>query len=210
MDEYSNKLDTFLLPIISKINEPVILELGVQKGVSTNKFLKLCKTNNGKLYSVDIDDCSKVADDKNWKFFQTRDDNFDYIKSNLDKQIDILYIDSLHEANHVKKLIYGYYSIIKENGFIFIDDISHLPYLKTEIRNNFYCEINNKETFKCLLEIYSANKNNFDISFSFYSSGIAIIKKKSKENINNHKDLKTREATFKNFFRKLLRKIKKN
>ena len=138
MDEYSNKLDTFLLPIISKINEPVILELGVQKGVSTNKFLSLCKTNNGKLYSVDIDDCSKVADDKNWKFFQTRDDNFDYIKSNIEKQIDILYIDSLHEANHVKKLVYGYYPIIKENGFIFIDDISHLPYLKTEPRNNFY------------------------------------------------------------------------
>ena len=163
MDEYSNKLDTFLLPIISKINEPVILELGVQKGVSTNKFLKLCKTNNGKLYSVDIDDCSKVADDKNWKFFQTRDDNFDYIKSNLDKQIDILYIDSLHEANHVKKLIYGYYSIIKENGFIFIDDISHLPYLKTEIRNNFYCEINNKETFECERRIFAPVQDKYQM-----------------------------------------------
>ena len=124
-------------------------------------------------------------------------------------QIDILYVDSLHEAHHVKKLIDGYYSIIKENGYIFIADISHLPYLKTEIRNNFYCEINNKETFECLLEIYSINKNNFDINFSFYSSGIAIIKKKSKENLNSYRKMKTREITFKNFFRKVWKRIKK-
>ena len=203
MDEYSNKLDTFLLPIISKINQPVILELGVQKGVSTKKFLNLCKTNNGKLYSVDIDDCSKVTDDKNWKFFQTSDDNFDYIKSNLDEQIDILYIDSLHEANHVKKLIYGYYSIIKENGYIFIDDISHLPYLKTEIRNNFYCEINNKETFTKIIEIYSSNSKNFDLKFDFLSSGLATLQKKNDNKLNPNNKLIEREFTLRNYLRKL-------
>jgi len=210
MDEYSNKLDSFLFPLVSEINEPVILELGVQNGISTKKFLEICKTKNGKLYSVDIDDCSEVVNDQNWKFFQTRDDNFEYIKSNINKQIDVLYIDTVHEAKHVKKIIYGYYSIVKENGYIFIDDISHLPYLKNGTRNNFYCEINNKETFNCLLEIYSENKDLFDLNFSFYSSGLAILKKKSNKPLNICRNLKTREHSLKNILRKIWKKMKKD
>ena len=178
MNDYNYKLETSLFSIIKKIENPIILELGVQKGRSTKKFLEICETNNGKLFSVDIDDCSNVSNDKNWKFYQTRDDNFEFIKSKIPKKIDVLFIDSLHEANHVEKLIKNYYSLIKSDGYIFIDDISHLPYLTNKNRNNFYCEINNKETFELLLSVYSENMNNFDLSFSFISSGLAIIKKK--------------------------------
>ena len=64
------------------------------------------------------------------EFFKTRDDNFKFINSKLPDKIDVLFIDSLHEAIHVKKLFYGYYPKIKNEGYIFIDDISHLPYLK--------------------------------------------------------------------------------
>ena len=40
----------------------------------------------------------------------TRDDNFEFIKSNIPQKIDILFIDTkIHEAKHVKKLIYEYY-----------------------------------------------------------------------------------------------------
>ena len=84
----------------------------------------------------------------------------------------------MHEASHVEKLIRNYYSLIKSNGYIFIDDISHLPYLTNKNRNNFYCEINNKETFELILSVYSENMNNFDLNFSFVSSGLAVIKKK--------------------------------
>ena len=210
MNEYSNKLDNFLIPLISKIKEPIILELGVQNGVSTNKFLEICKSRNGKLYSVDIEDCSNISKDQNWIFFQTRDDNFDYIKLNIPDQIDVLYIDSLHEAKHVKKLIYGYFPLIKENGYIFIDDISHLPYLKNKNRDNFYCEINNKETFNCLLEIYSKNEDLIDISFSFKSSGLAVIKKKSTKFLHSAQVLNTREHSIKNILRKIWKKIKKD
>ena len=155
MDEYSLKLDKFLMPLISKISNPIILELGVENGRSTKKFLEICKTNNGKLFSVDVKDCSKISNDPRWNFYNTRDDNFEFINSKLPDKIDVLFIDSLHEASHVKKLIYGYYPKIKNEGYIFIDDISHLPYLKDKVRNNFYCEINNKETFEILLSIYS-------------------------------------------------------
>ena len=63
-------------------------------------------------------------------FIQSRDDNFNLIKSKIPNKIDILFIDSLHEANHVIKIIYGYYDLLKLGGMIFIDDISHLPYVK--------------------------------------------------------------------------------
>jgi predicted O-methyltransferase YrrM len=210
MEDFNYKLDNFLLPYVRSIKEPVILELGVQKGRSTKKFLEICNKNNGWLISVDLDDCSKVSNDKRWKFFQCRDDNFEFIKSKIPKKIDVLFIDSLHEANHVEKLIRNYYSLIKSNGYIFIDDISHLPYLTNKNRNNFYCEINNKETFELLLSVYSENMNNFDLNFSFVSSGLAIIKKKSDNELIDYKKLEERSYNFKNILRKLWKKMKKD
>ena len=210
MSDFNYKLDNFLFPIIKGINNPIILELGVQKGRSTKKFLDICKKNNGKLFSIDIDDCSNIINDKTWNFYQTRDDNFDYIKSKIPEKIDILFIDSLHEANHVKKLINEYYPIIKKNGFIFIDDISHLPYLKNKDRDNFYCEINNKETFDLLISIYSENTENFDLSFTFVSSGLAIIKKKTDSELFDYRKLNERGLTTKNILRRLWRIVKRD
>ena len=178
MNDFNYKLDNFLFPIIKEIDNPIILELGVQNGRSTKKFLNICKNKNVKISLIDIDDCSNVLNDNIWHFYQTRDDNFEFIKSKIPEKIDILFIDTLHEADHVKKLINEYYPLIKTGGFIFIDDISHLPYLKNKRRDNFYCEINNKETFDLLISIYSENTENFDLSFTFVSSGLAIIKKK--------------------------------
>ena len=210
MSDFNYKLDNFLFPIIKGINNPIILELGVQEGRSTKKFLDIRKKNNGKLFSIDIDDCSNIINDKTWNFYQTRDDNFDYIKSKIPEKIDILFIDTLHEANHVKKLINEYYPLIKKNGFIFIDDISHLPYLKNKVRDNFYCEINNKETFDLLISIYSENTENFDLSFTFVSSGLAIIKKKTDSELFDYRKLNERGLTTKNILRRLWRIVKRD
>ena len=208
MEDFDYKLDNFLLPHINDFKEPIILELGVQNGRSTKKFLEICNKNNGWLYSVDLDDCSNVSKDKRWKFFQTRDDNFEYIKSKIPNKIDVLFIDTLHEAKHVKKLFYEYYPLIKSKGFIFIDDISHLPYLKNTVRSNFYCEINNKETFEMLLSIYSKNYDNFELNYSFYSSGLAIIRKLNNNNLYPSSNLVLRHNTFKNYLRLLWKKLK--
>ena len=179
MSDYLHKIDTFLKKDLFKINNPQIVEFGVREGRSTKLFLDLCDQNNGKLFSVDIDDYSNLFTNKNWKFIKSRDDNFDFLENILPKEIDIIYLDSLHEADHVEKIFYHYFKKLKINGYFFIDDISWVPYLKTEERNNFYCEINNKETFEKILSIYSSNQNNFDLEFSFISSGMCkIIKKK--------------------------------
>ena len=126
MSEYISKIENSLFPLIRNIKNLNILELGVQKGRSTLRFLEICAKNNGKLYSVDTDDCSNVSNDINWKFIQSRDDNFKYIKSFIPEKLDVIFIDTLHEAKHVKKLVYNYYNLLKPGGYIFVDDISHL------------------------------------------------------------------------------------
>ena len=208
MDDYISKIEKNIFEKIKKFKSPIILELGVQNGTSTKKFIDICNNQNGYLYSVDIEDCSRVSSDKNWTFIKSRDDNFELIKSKIPEKIDILYIDSLHEAKHVSNIIYGYYNMIKVGGMIFIDDISHLPYVKNGIRNNFYCEINNQETFKALLEIYFSNYKNFDLDFNFESSGIAIIKKKKEDDLNKKIKIESREFSIKNSIRKIIQKLK--
>ena len=208
MDDYIGKIEKNIFDKIKEKKDLIILELGVQNGDSTKKFLEICDRNKGHLYSVDIVDCSKVSDNKNWTFIQSRDDNFDLIKSKIPNEIDILYIDSLHEANHVNKIIYGYYDLLKLGGIIFIDDISHLPYVKNGVRNNFYCEINNKETFNAILEIYFSNHENFDLNFNFESSGLAIIKKIKNDQIKRKIKIESREFSIKNFIRKTVKNLK--
>ena len=98
---------------------------------------------------------------------KTRDDNFEFLKEKLPKKFDLIYLDSIHEADHVQKIFYHYYEFLKIGGQFYIDDISWLPYLKSNYRDNFYCEINNKETFERLMKIYNNNFDNFDIYFTY-------------------------------------------
>ena len=178
MSEYENKIESFLINQVKDLKKPVILELGVKEGRSTKMFLELCKKNDGKLFSIDRDDYANLFNSPNWNFIKSRDDDFNFLKNKLPEKFDIIYLDTTHEADHVEKIFYSYFKKLNINGFFFIDDISWLPYLKTAVRNNFYCEINNKETFERLLNIYKENKENFDIEFSFVSSGICKILKK--------------------------------
>tara|TARA_B100000780_G_scaffold267046_1_gene223788 strand:- start:4874 stop:5506 length:633 start_codon:yes stop_codon:yes gene_type:complete len=210
MSEYEYKLNNFLYPLISKINKPTILEFGVQKGRSTLKFLDICNDNNGHLFSADIDDCSNVSSDPKWTFIKSRDDNFELIKSIIPKKIDVIFLDSIHEPAHVEKIIYNYFDLLNNGGYFFIDDISHLPYLKNKSSDSFYCEINNKETFSKILDIYNNNNDLFDLNFSFKSSGLAILKKKTNLFIKKGDVIISRNNSFKNIVRLLWKKLKKD
>jgi predicted O-methyltransferase YrrM len=210
MTDYEYKLNNFLYPLISKINNINILEFGVQKGRSTLKFLEICNNNDGHLFSADIDDCSNVSKDPRWTFIKSRDDNFEFIKSKIPNKVDVIFLDSLHEASHVENIIYNYFDLLNKDGYFFIDDISHLPYLRNKNSNNFYCEINNKETFNKIIGIYNNNEDLFDLNFSFMSSGLAIMKKKSNLSIKRGDVIISRDNSLKNIIRSLWKKIKKN
>ena len=117
---YKRKLTNTISRYLEAIKNPNILEFGVRQGISTGLFLELCKKNNGKLFSIDIDDYSNLFKDENWTFIKSRDDNIEHIEKLIPKELDIVHIDSFHEANHVAKVFYLYYPKIKPDGYILI------------------------------------------------------------------------------------------
>ena len=178
MSDNNHKLNTYLYDKIKNINNVKILEFGVREGISTKLFVSLAEKNNGKVFSVDLDNYSNLINSNTWKFIHSRDDNFELIKSKIDNEFDVILLDSQHEANHVKNIIYNYYDLLKKGGYFFIDDISWLPYLKNSYRDNFWCEINNKETFNVILDIYSDNTSNFDLEYYLFHQALLYSKRK--------------------------------
>tara|TARA_B100000795_G_scaffold176840_1_gene133626 strand:+ start:80 stop:700 length:621 start_codon:yes stop_codon:yes gene_type:complete len=204
-----NKLD-YIIEKIKNIQKIQILELGVQNGSSTKKFIELCNINDGYLTSIDIDDCSKVIKSDRWKFIHSSDDNFEKIDKIIPKALDFIYIDSLHQAKHVEKVFYHYYSFLKKRGICIIDDISWLPYSKNQYRDNEFSEHTNRSTFNKILEIYNQNQKNFFLEFFFRESGYAIITKKEENSLNRAIKIQSREYGLKNLLRKIYeRKPKK-
>ena len=203
------KLD-YIIERIKNISNIQILELGVQSGSSTKRFIELCNKNNGFLTSVDIDDCSNVIKSDKWKFIHSSDDNFEKIDKIIPKALDFIYIDSLHQAKHVEKVFYHYYSFLKKRGICIIDDISWLPYSKNQYRDNEFSEHTNRSTFNKILEIYNQNQKNFFLEFFFRESGYAIITKKEENSLNRAIKIQSREYGLKNLLRKIYeRKPKK-
>ena len=207
MSDNNHKLNTYLYDKIKNINNVKILEFGVREGVSTKLFVSLAEKNNGKVFSVDLDDYSNLINSNTWNFIHSRDDNFELIKSKIDNEFDVILLDSQHEANHVKNIIYNYYDLLKKGGYFFIDDISWLPYLNNSYRDNFWCEINNKETFNIILDIYSDNTSNFDLEYSFISSGFALLKKTNNDPLNPMRKKRGRSFSIKNLLRLTKKKI---
>jgi len=192
----------FIKNKINKFYEPNILELGVQTGNSTMMFLEICEKNNGFLTSIDIEDCSHVSESKKWKFIHSSDDNFDYVNKFINKELDIIFIDSLHEPNHVKKVFYNYFKFLKINGLIIIDDVSWLPYVKNGIKDNNFVERINRLTFEKILEIFNSNQNNLTLKVNFSGSGLAIFSKLT-NNLEEEIKIKNRLNSIKNLIKKL-------
>lgn len=205
---YKRKIINTVSKYLKDIKNPIILEFGVRKGISTGFFLDLCKSNKGKLFSVDIDDCSGLFKDENWTFIKCRDDDIKNIEKFIPNTLDALHIDSLHEAKHVANLIYLYYPKIKPGGFILVDDISCLPYLEGKKKNSFGNEIANQETFDIIQEIFATNTENFDLEFSFIDSGLAIIKKLNSNELFPRKKIKYRKTSLINQLRKIYKVFK--
>ena len=187
---------------IQNILNPNILELGVQKGNSTKMFLEICEINNGFLTSVDIEDCSNVSNNNKWKFIQSSDDNFEYVNKFIKKDLDIIFIDSLHEPNHIRKVFYNYFKFLKKDGLIFIDDISWLPYIEGGTKDNNFIERINRLTFNKVLEIFNANQENLSLEINFSGAGLAIFKKKD-HNLNEEYKIKNRLLTLKNLIKNI-------
>ncbi len=203
--KYIEKLRSFFYEDIKNTKNIKILEFGVREGNSTKFFLELCEKNNGKLYSVDIDDYSKLFNDNNWKFINTSDDNFDKVIKEAGNQFDLIFIDSFHNPQHVKKLILFYFHYLKKNGLMIIDDISWVPYCKNNYRDHPHTEVINRETFLEILKLIPNNQDIFKVHFSFEDSGLAKIIKLDNEKLKESTELKDRSYSIKNMLKKILK-----
>ena len=207
MKKLNKKFENFIFNKIKGLKNPKILEFGVQRGYSTKRFLDLINNRGGRLYSVDIDDCSNISKNSKWKFIRSRDDNFEFIKKNIPKKLDVIFLDSLHEAEHVQKMVYYYYKFLNKNGLFFIDDICWLPYVKNSWRQNSYAERNNYQTFQALLKIFYANFKNFDLDFTFVESGYALIRKLNNNKLQTSKKIPLNRFGIKNIIKNIIRNI---
>jgi len=203
---HHSKLINFLFPELKKISKANILEFGVsEKGMSTELFLKHSEPHQCKVFSIDNVDYKSKFNNQNWKFILSRDDNFDYIKVQIPDVFGLILLDTIHEANHVEKIIYYYFDKLELNSCFFIDDINWIPYLKDAEKNRFYNEINNYETFQKLLEIYNSNRDNLSMEFTFEGTGMCKIKKLKSEPLKPSKKINHRQSSVKNILRKILK-----
>jgi len=107
----------------------VLLELGVEEGVSTIALLSACSLiEKAHLWSVDLAPClgaktkiSELGLESFWTFTQI--DDLEYAKT-WNKPIDFLFVDTSHEFAHTKKEIERYSPYIRKGGVIFFHDIN--------------------------------------------------------------------------------------
>ena len=180
MKNIDSDTSKYFLSKLRNLNNPIILELGVNRGGSTAKFLKYINDNGGELYSIDIKDCSKITNDElfknvktnNWKFLKSNDLNIEYILEKfplLKNGIDVLYVDSYHDETHVKKTLEKWFIYIKKNGYIFFDDTESLNYRKSK---NFTISVNNDAINNFVKEFY--DNNSFQLLYIKYFKGSGL------------------------------------
>ncbi len=186
--------------LITQLENPTMLELGVQSGNSTKLFLNaLHDSDRGTLVSVDIADCSTVASSPKWTFIRSDSADTDNILNHapwLKDGIDVLFIDSLHTVDHVYKEIYGFFPYLKKGGVIFMDDVDSAPYAEGEEMDSFYVETENRQILNFINCVFEANMDRLDLSIHRGWTGLARLDKRSDfmTQLNEPKGLKVRQS----------------
>lgn len=164
----------------SAYNNPTIVELGTDRGLSATMFLQACKQNDGRLVSVDIRDCSHVSDDERFHFVQSDSTAVDDIirrKSFLKDGIDVLYVDSLHERQHVEREVANWWPYLKAGSTVIFDDVDPHVYRPGQRKDNAGSERNWQQIYDFVTELFWANVDDLEFTVHFGSTGLAIISK---------------------------------
>jgi predicted O-methyltransferase YrrM len=170
-------------------DEPVILELGVDRGASTTVFLQACAEKNGQLVSVDIRDCSEVAQDDRWRFVQSDSTDVATILSEapeLRDGIDVLYVDSLHDWRHVEKELYGWFPYLKQGSVIFFDDVDPSSARKGQRSDSFTLERQYGQIHRFVEAFFLSNLDSTRLGIAYGSTGLAKLRKFSPMGSNPH------------------------
>lgn len=169
-----------LYHLVAAMERPIVLEFGVDKGRSTCVLLAACEKMGGHLYSVDVRDCSDVAESDVWTFIQQSDQAIEAILTEapiLATGIDLLHIDSVHQRDHVQSLLMKWFPYVKPRGFITFHDVDPTPYLPGQRKDNPRHEPEAIGVAQVIREFFYANEEHLFLEYHFGSTGLGIMHK---------------------------------
>jgi hypothetical protein len=178
---------------LDQIKNPIIVELGVaDTALSTKNFLNYVNKNGGKLYSIDIQDFSKIINDKDfeninstkWNFLQSNDLDLNKILKNfssIEDGIDVLYVDSLHDPTHIEKTLIKWFKYVNKFGYIFFDDTESRVYREQKA---LFTSIGNDGMDDVVKKFYYRNSNLIKYTKYFVDTGLSEFYKICDRQIN--------------------------
>tara|TARA_B100000029_G_scaffold503760_1_gene581347 strand:+ start:1436 stop:2125 length:690 start_codon:yes stop_codon:yes gene_type:complete len=190
LSETGSSLLTIIYKSLLKRKKQIILECGVNKGYSTSIFSYYAENSDSYCFSIDINDCKDVVTSERWTFIHSDDSKVSEIIQDYpvleDKGIDILFIDSFHHVDHVKKLLYRWYPYLNKDSLIFIDDIDARSYRKGKEKDSYYNELNWEKINRFTRDFSENNASDTTLTQYFGKTGLAkIVKKSNKGSLPN-------------------------
>ena len=121
------------LPLLFSLARGNVLELGTRSGVSTAALLAGVERSKGHVWSVDIEDCSKVAEGHPlWTFVQGDSTDptlvFRFNKDmDTDKMFGLILIDTFHTFEQASKELSLWFDQVLPGGTICMHDTETFP-----------------------------------------------------------------------------------
>ena len=171
----------YLKFIVRSNNIKNVLEVGTAIGYSGILMAKEIEKNNGKLYTIEIDEERYKLAQENFKksglknIVSIKGDAVEEIKK-IDENFDFVFIDA--SKGHYLEFFEDSYKLLNKNGIIFIDNIMFRGYLYKEYPKRFKTIVRRLNEF--IEYLYSREGEEFVLLP--FGDGIGLFRKKSTEN----------------------------
>lgn len=171
----------YLKFIVRSNNIKNVLEVGTAIGYSGILMAKEIEKNNGKLYTIEIDEERYNLAQENFKksglknIVSIKGDAVEEIKK-IDENFDFVFIDA--SKGHYLEFFEDSYKLLNKNGIIFIDNIMFRGYLYKEYPKRFKTIVRRLNEF--IEYLYSREGGEFVLLP--FGDGIGLLRKKSTEN----------------------------
>ncbi|MBU3842406.1 MAG: O-methyltransferase [Candidatus Fusobacterium pullicola] len=176
----------YLKFIVRSNNIKNVLEVGTAIGYSGILMAKEIEKNNGKLYTIEIDEERYNLAQENFKksglknIVSMKGDAVEEIKK-IDENFDFVFIDA--SKGHYLEFFEDSYKLLNKNGIIFIDNIMFRGYLYKEYPKRFKTIVRRLNEF--IEYLYSRDGGEFVLLP--FGDGIGLFCKQIPENTNEEK-----------------------